>query len=192
MTRPQIVVIGASLGGLHAVRTLLSALPEDFGPAIAVVQHRHRSSDDRLSGLLASVTPLQVIDVVDKQPVEPGKVFLAPPDYHLLIDEGRFSLSVDELVNYSRPSIDLLFESAADAYGSGTVAVVLTGANDDGARGARKIRLAGGTVIVQDPATAEAPAMPRAAVELAGADQILPLEQIGPFLAKKFSVTSNG
>lgn len=188
MRRPEIVVIGVSLGGLHAVSTLLSTLPADFGPPIAIVQHRHKSSDDRLSGLLGAVTPLPVLDVVDKQPVEPGKVFLAPPDYHMLIDEGRFSLTVDDLVNYSRPSIDLLFESAADAYGAGTVAVVLTGANDDGARGARKIRQAGGTVVVQDPATAEAPAMPSSTLRIAGADQILQLEEIGPFLVKRFSV----
>jgi two-component system chemotaxis response regulator CheB len=127
-------------------------------------------------------TNLKVVDAEDKQWIKPGHVYLAPANYHLLVERGAFSLSVDDAVSYSRPSIDVLFESAADAYGASVAAVVLTGANSDGARGVKAIKKRGGFVVVQDPKTAEAPSMPTAAIAAARVDQILPLERIGPFL----------
>jgi two-component system chemotaxis response regulator CheB len=127
---------------------------------------------------------LAVVDALDKQWIQPGTVYLAPADYHLLVERGELSLSVDARVEHSRPSIDVLFESAADAYGPATVGVVLTGANADGARGAARIKERGGFVVVQEPESAEAPAMPRAAIAAARVDRILPLERIGPFLVE--------
>ncbi|HEX2120839.1 MAG TPA: chemotaxis protein CheB, partial [Thermoanaerobaculia bacterium] len=128
------------------------------------------------------------VDADDKQWVKPGSVYLAPADYHLLVDRngerGELHLSVDARVEYSRPSVDVLFESAADAYRAGCIGVVLTGANADGARGAAQIKRRGGFVIVQDPAGAEAREMPQAAIGATGVDRILPLERIGPFLVE--------
>ncbi len=120
----------------------------------------------------------------DKQWIKPGTVYLAPANYHLLVERGHFELSVDDAVAYSRPSVDVLFESAADAYGASLAAVVLTGANRDGARGVARVKEKGGFVIVQDPKTAEAPSMPEAAIAAARVDRILPLERIGPFLVE--------
>ena len=125
------------------------------------------------------------MDADDKQWIKPGTVYFAPADYHLLVEKGEFSLSVDEAVHHSRPSIDVLFESAADAYGAALIGVILTGANDDGAAGARRIKSRGGLVVAQDPKTAEAPAMPAAAIAAGAVDQILPLDQIGPFLVER-------
>ena len=180
----EIIVIGCSLGGMKALSVVLGALPADFGPAIAVVQHRHKASNEGLPTYLRSQTKLPVVDVDDKLYIRPGQVYLAPADYHLLVEQGSFDLSVDAAVSYSRPSVDVLFESAADAYRGAVVGVVLTGANSDGARGAVRIKKHGGFVIVQDPSTAEAPDMPRAAIEAVRVDRILPLERIGPFLVE--------
>ena len=119
------------------------------------------------------------------QTLEPGRLYIAPADYHLLVAKGEFNLSVDDLVRYSRPSIDVLFESAADAYGPRLIGVVLTGANDDGAEGAKRIKSRGGLVVVQDPETAEAPVMPRAVIATGAVDQILRLEEIAPFLVER-------
>jgi len=151
---------------------------------MAVVQHRHKSSGDGLAALLGRSTELPIVDAEDQQPIEPGVIYLAPADYHLYVERGSFSLSTDSAVSYSRPSIDVLFESAAEAYEGGVIGIVLTGANSDGARGAQKIKKLGGRVIVQDPETAEAPAMPQAAIEATQVDQILRLEQIAPYLVK--------
>ncbi len=182
---PQLVVIGVSLGGLRALETLLGGLPGEFPWPLAIVQHRSPDADDSLAGLLQNRTALQVADACDKEPIRPGHIYLAPPDYHLLVEEDHFSLSTDERVNYSRPSIDVLFESAADAFGAGVIGVVLTGANADGARGAARIKARGGCVIVQDPATAESPSMPTAALAAVTADQVLPLEEIAPWLGRR-------
>lgn len=180
----ELVVIGCSLGGMHALQTIFSSLTDDFCVPIAVVQHRHKNSNEGLPSYFRRRSNLCVIDVDDKQPIKPGCVYLAPADYHLLVERGEFSLSVDAAVAFSRPSIDVLFESAADAYRENVVGVVLTGANADGARGAKRIKQRGGIVIVQDPATAEAPAMPQAAIEAVRVDQILPLDRIGPYLVE--------
>jgi len=148
------------------------------------VQHRHRASNEGLPAFLRRQTDLKVVDAEDKQPIKKGFVYLAPANYHLLVERGTLNLSVDEAVAYSRPSIDVLFESAADAYGKTLAAIVLTGANDDGTRGAARIKKRGGFVIAQDPLTAEAPVMPQAAIERVRVDRILPLDRIGPFLVE--------
>lgn len=179
----EIIVIGCSLGGMHALEVIFTALPRNFCVPIAVVQHRHRASNETLPSHFRRFSRLPVVDVEDKQWIRPGTIYLAPANYHLLVERGEFSLSVDEKVRYSRPSIDVLFQSAADAYGERVIAVVLTGANDDGALGVTRVKNRGGLVIVQDPATAEAPEMPRAAVAATAVDQILPLDQIASYLA---------
>jgi two-component system chemotaxis response regulator CheB len=157
-----LVVIGASWGGLHAVSLILAGLPKAFDTPVAIVQHRAKESDGLLVGLLQSTTSLQVCDVEDKEPIRAGHVYVAPPDYHLLVDDGHFSLSLDAAVRYSRPSIDVALASAAESCGAAAVGVLLTGANDDGARGLRRIVDRGGRALVQDPATAEVRTMPEA------------------------------
>lgn len=180
----EIVCIGCSMGGMDALKTIFGALPRDFSVPIAVVQHRYRTSDEGLPAFLRRHSKLNVVDTTDKEWIKPGTVYLAPANYHLLVERGELSLSVDEAVAYSRPSIDVLFESAADAYGPGVIGVVLTGANADGARGAARIKSRGGFVVVQDPATAESPAMPQAAIDATRVDRILPLDRVGPFLVE--------
>jgi two-component system, chemotaxis family, protein-glutamate methylesterase/glutaminase len=179
----DLIVIGASWGGLNAVGEILEALPAGFDCAVVVAQHRRDDTPDGgLAGLLALRTRLPVADVEDKSPIERGRVYLAPPDYHLLIEEGYFSLSVDELVHYARPSIDVLFQSAADAYRERVVGVILTGSNRDGATGLARIKARGGVAVVQDPRSAERREMPEAALASTHADAVLPLSEIGPFL----------
>jgi two-component system, chemotaxis family, protein-glutamate methylesterase/glutaminase len=179
----ELVVIGASWGGLRAVGELLAGLPEKLELAFAVAQHR--GPDARRGGLeelLQVHTAYPVREVSDKEPIEPGHVYLAPPDYHLLVDGDEFSLTVDEPVRFSRPSIDVFFESVADRFGPEAVGVVLTGANDDGAQGLRQIATRGGLAIVQDPRTAESPIMPRAALRAVPSARIMSLERVTPFL----------
>jgi two-component system chemotaxis response regulator CheB len=179
----ELIVIGASWGGLNAVGEILAALPAELGCAVVVAQHRRGDTPEGgLAGLLALRTRLPVADVEDKSPIQSGRVYLAPPDYHLLIEEGYFALSVDERVNYARPSIDVLFQSAADAYGERVVGVILTGSNQDGAAGLARIKARGGVAVVQDPRSAERHEMPAAALAATHADAVLPLAEIGPFL----------
>lgn len=178
----RMVVIGCSAGGLHALRVILAALPADFTLPIAVVQHRSRESE-LLCELLQEVTPLPVIEATDKEAIVPGCIYVGPSDYHLLVDDGNLALSVDPPVRFSRPSIDVTFESAADSYGMDCIGVVLTGANPDGSYGLQLIARAGGYTVVQDPATAEVPVMPRAAALAVPTARVLPLEEIGPHLA---------
>jgi two-component system, chemotaxis family, protein-glutamate methylesterase/glutaminase len=177
----ELIVVGASWGGLRAVGEILEALPDDFDAPVVVAQHR-RSDPADLAGLLAARARLPVTEVHDKDPIERRRVYIAPPGYHLLIDPGHFSLSMDPPVNYARPAIDVLFESAADVYRERLIGVVLTGANEDGAAGLARIKRNGGVAIVQDPRTAERREMPAAALAATEADAILPLEEIGPFL----------
>ncbi|HJQ36259.1 MAG TPA: chemotaxis protein CheB [Thermoanaerobaculia bacterium] len=180
----ELIVLGCSMGGMKALQEILEFLPEEFPLPMVIVQHRYRTSNESLPAFFRRHSKLNVVDADDKQWIRRGTVYLAPADYHLLVDRGELSLSVDARVEYSRPSIDVLFESAANAYGSGVIGVVLTGANADGARGAAAIKKRGGFVVVQDPKTAEAPAMPEAAIAAARVDRILPLERIGPFLVE--------
>ena len=178
-----IAVIGTSWGGLHAVRTILAALPPEVCVPIVIVQHRHRDSDGLLAELLQDVTGMPVTEVEDKDAVEAGRVFIAPPNYHLLIDDGHFALSTEEAVRFSRPSIDVTLTSAADEYGKATIGVVLTGANEDGARGLRRVADRGGYALVEDPATAEIATMPAAAVRVVPTAKVLPLPGIAAELA---------
>jgi two-component system chemotaxis response regulator CheB len=179
---PEIVVIGTSLGGLNALEVVLGGLGRGFGLPIAVVQHRGVMSTDRLSATLRRYTDLRVCEAQDKQAIAPGTVYLAPPDYHLMVERGSLALSTEAPVLYARPSIDVLFQSAAHAYGSGVVAVVLTGASRDGAEGVQHVQERGGFVIVQSPESAESPVMPESAIAAAQVDRVLRLEQIGPML----------
>ena len=173
-----LIVIGCSWGGLAALHAILGRLPADLPAAVAIVQHRMPHVEETLAGLLARDSSLPVRSPDDKEPIVPGRVFLAPPDYHLLVERDRFALSLDAPVMYSRPSIDVLFESAARTYGPDVIGVVLTGANADGAAGLAEVRRCGGRAIVQEPATAEVSIMPQAALDTAGADEVLPLEEI--------------
>jgi two-component system chemotaxis response regulator CheB len=178
----RLVAVGVSAGGLLALRTLVSGLPADFDIPVAVVQHRSRDSE-LLCDLLQECSRLEVAEASDKEAIVPGRVYVAAPDYHLLVEPGYFSLSTDEPVRFSRPSIDVMFSSAADAYALDVIGVVLTGANSDGARGLRKIVDRGGHAIVQDPATAEVRVMPQAALKAVPEACVLPMDEIAPYLA---------
>jgi two-component system, chemotaxis family, protein-glutamate methylesterase/glutaminase len=181
----ELVVIGSSWGGLAALQVVLAALPAEFGAAVVVAQHRAARSDDTLlCSLLDQASPLTVRDAEDKESLEAGVVLVAPPDYHLLIEPGSVALSCDEPVRFSRPSIDVLFESAADAYADRVIGVVLTGSNADGATGLARIRQRGGLAWVEDPEQAERPEMPRAALEAVPGAQTMALSEIGPRLAQ--------
>jgi two-component system, chemotaxis family, protein-glutamate methylesterase/glutaminase len=179
----EVIVIGTSWGGLDALSRLLDGLHADVHQPIVVAQHRSSDSEaGMLAHLLQHHTRRVVSDPDDKTPLETDHVYLGPPDYHLLIEEGHLALSTDAPVRFARPSIDVLFESAADAYGPRAVGVVLTGANNDGAAGLARIKGLGGVAIVQDPATSERRAMPDAAIAAAEVDAVLPLDEIAPFL----------
>lgn len=178
----DLIVVGTSMGGLRALQILLTKFPADFPVPIAVVQHRAKTSDDALSRFLQKWTRLRIRDAEDGEKLKGGNVYLAPADYHLLVEHGRLTLSVEDPVQFSRPSIDVLFESAADAYKSRLIGVVLTGANSDGAAGAQKIKSRGGIVVVQDPETAEARAMPEAAIATGKVDRVMPISKIATFL----------
>jgi two-component system chemotaxis response regulator CheB len=177
-----VVVIGTSLGGLAALRVLLAKVPRNYPVPVVIAQHRVKASDEMLVRLLGAGTALPVREPDDKDLIEPGVVWVAPSDYHLLIEGGRFALSTDAPVNYARPSIDVLFESAAECYGPGALGLLLTGANDDGARGCDRIKKSGGSVWVQDPAEAESAAMPAAAIAATKVDRIMRLAQLADAL----------
>ena len=162
---------------------MLRALPRELPASVTVAQHRRADPESRLLSLLARECALPVIEPEDKAPLEKGHVYLAPSDYHLLVERGSLALSVDPPVQYARPSIDVLFESVADAYGPAAVGVMLTSSSADGAMGAAAIKRAGGQVLVQDPETAESPVGPRAVLALTAVDGVLPLEGIGEALA---------
>lgn len=179
----DLVVVGTSWGGLAALKTLVGALPASFRMAVTLVQHRHKDSDHVLRALLQERSPLIVCEVEDKMPLEEGHIYVAPPDYHTLIEPGHFALSTEAPVRFSRPSIDVTFNSAADAYGHRVVGVVMTGANTDGAQGLRRISDLGGLAIIQDPKTAESPTMPEAAQKAVPRARVMPLQRIGEYLA---------
>ena len=180
-SKPALVVVGCSLGGYNALQVILSGLPRDYPLPIAIVQHRGVDSEI-LASALQELTPLPVREADDKEPIVPGCVYVAPPDYHLLVEVGRFALSTDPRVLSARPSIDMLFESAADAYLDRVIAVVLTGQSRDGAQGAARVKRRGGVVVVQEPSTAEARILPDSAIAASTPDRILPLEDIAAFL----------
>jgi two-component system chemotaxis response regulator CheB len=178
----EIIVVGTSWGGLSALHELIAGLPRDFAIPVVAVQHRHRQSGPLMTSLLQDRTALGVCEVEDKAPIAAGNVYVAPPDYHLLIEPGYFSLSTEEPVHYSRPSIDVTFVSAADTYGGRSVGVVLTGANADGARGLKRISDRGGLALVQSPDTAESATMPEAAIRVVPSARVLTIKEIAETL----------
>jgi two-component system chemotaxis response regulator CheB len=178
----EIVVVGTSIGGLKALQTLLSGLPDGFRAPVVIVQHRNKDSENGLCDFLGRSSRLPIAEPEDKETIVPGRAYLAPRDYHLLVENGSFALSTDPPVGFARPSIDVLFESTADQYKERAIGVVLTGANRDGARGLAAIKLLGGLTVVQDPAHAACREMPDAAIAGSEVDRILALEEIGPFL----------
>lgn len=179
----EVIAIGTSWGGLQALSTLLSGLSADVSAAIVIVQHRApASSRGLLEELLRRRGDRPVLEPHDKQPIEPGHVYVAPADYHLLVEDGRFALSTESRVQYARPSIDVLFESVADTYAERAIGIVLTGANQDGAAGLAAIKARGGVAVIQDPDTAERRTMPDAALAATVADAVLPLAEIPNFL----------
>ncbi|MGH2683960.1 MAG: chemotaxis protein CheB [Actinomycetota bacterium] len=177
-----LVTVGCSWGGLIALERLLPTVPSRVRAPIVIAQHRVAQASP-LASLLGRFTTRPVTEAEDKEAICPDRVYLAPPDYHLLVEPGHFALSTEGPVRYSRPSIDALFESAADAYADRLVAIVLTGANDDGADGARAVARRGGRVVVQNPTTAERDVMPAAALEAVPNATVLPVEEIGLWLA---------
>jgi two-component system chemotaxis response regulator CheB len=174
----RLVAIGASAGGFQALTQILGRLPVDFSGSIAIVQHRRADESTLLRELLAQRTRLPVIEPCHGEPLRPGHVYIAPPDYHLLVEAGSVALSIDPPVNRSRPSIDVLFDSAAIAYGYRAIGVVLTGASADGARGAAHLAQVRAPLIIQDPRTAEAATCPAAALERVPHAIVLPLAEI--------------
>jgi len=178
----NVVAMGTSLGGLQAVELILHEIPENFASPIVIVQHRGGDRSSRLVSLWQRYSKLPIGEPEDKEAIEPGRVYVAPSDYHLLIERGYFSLSLDPPEQYARPSIDVLFESVARSYRRAAVGVLLTGANRDGANGLRAIKQHGGRVIVQDPETADSPIMPRAGVEATCVTSIVPLHRIAAVL----------
>ena len=179
----DLIVIGTSWGGLAALGQLLDGLRDDVHQPIVIAQHRSADGEELALGrLLQHHTRRVVSDPDDKTALEQDHVYLAPPDYHVLVEDGLLALSTDAPVQFARPSIDVLFESAADAYGARAIGIVLTGANDDGAAGLARIKRRGGVAIVQDPATAAKRTMPDAAIAATVADAILPLEEIPAFV----------
>ncbi|MCZ2496036.1 chemotaxis protein CheB [Xylophilus sp. Kf1] len=175
--RIEAVAIGASAGGVSALLRLFSALPVGFSLPIFVVLHMPEDHNSGLAELFAMRLPVAVVEAADKMPVAPGTVYFAPPGYHLLLEADRsFSLSCDPPVLYSRPSIDVLFESAAYAYHARLAAMLLTGASHDGAAGLATVAALGGLTAVQDPAEAQIATMPQAAIDLHPPDHVLPLD----------------
>ena len=181
----EAIVIGTSSGGMNALKFLFSALPVDFSIPIIIVQHIGPRSDNRWIKFLYNNSKLYLKEADEKEKIENGKVYIAPPNYHLMIERNKtFSLTIDERVNYSRPSIDVLFESAADAYNNKLIGVILTGSNNDGTNGLKRIKEYGGLTIAQDPGSAESSYMPASAIAGVQMDYILTLENIIELLIK--------
>jgi len=173
------IVIGTSAGGLTALSILLEKIPPIYPLPLIVVQHRSKDQKTLLEEVLQPKCKIQIKQADEKEKIEKGIVYIAPPDYHLLIEKDlTFSLSCDELVLYSRPSIDVLFESAAIAYKDGLIGIILTGANSDGAAGLQTIKKHGGITIAQSPAEATFPRMPSSAIDNGGVMYILTLKEI--------------
>jgi len=188
----EAIVIGVSSGGMNALKFIFSAFPAGFTTPIIIVQHVSAHSDNEWINLLNDISNLTIKEADEKEKIEPGRVYIAPSNYHLLIEKDKtFSLTIDERVNFARPSIDVLFESAAEAYKNKLIGVILTGSNNDGAKGIKRIKECGGLATIQDPETAESANMPAAAISacLSGRqaiqpDYILPLEKIIELLIK--------
>jgi len=182
-TKIKIIVIGGSAGSLSVLFQVLPALLPRLKVAIVLVLHRKSSSESSLSALLGTKTTIPTREVEDKDPVLPGNIYLAPADYHLLLEKDlTFSLDYSEKVNFSRPSLDVTFESAADVFGPALAGILLSGANEDGTAGLIAIKNAGGTVIVQSPGSAQMPFMPQHAINSLPVDLILDVKEITAFI----------
>jgi two-component system chemotaxis response regulator CheB len=179
----RMVVIGGSAGSLDVLLSIIDGLPLSLQATIVVVVHRKSGPESLLPDLLSARTHLTVKEVEDKEPILPGSIYVAPPDYHLLIEDAHsFSLDCSEKVHYSRPSIDITFESAAVQFGPALIGVLLSGANADGAEGLLRIREAEGFTIVQDPKTAEIDFMPRQAIVQGAARAVVPAHNLGTYI----------
>ncbi|MDP1726057.1 MAG: chemotaxis protein CheB [Bacteroidota bacterium] len=188
----EAIVMGVSSGGLNAMKILFSLLPVNFGVPIILVQHISARSDNQWINLLNGKTNLHIKEADEKEKIETGNIYVAPANYHLMIEKNKtFSLTIDERVNFARPSIDVMFESAAETYRDKLIGVVLTGSNNDGTKGIKRIQEYGGLTIVQDPQTAESPYMPASAIAAIKPDYILPLEDIIKLLLKITRVPSD-
>ncbi len=178
-------MIGVSAGGMKALSAVLPALPADFALSVLVVQHMQEGFDSRLAEFLDGMSAIRVKEAEDKEDVVAGVAYIAPPGYHLLIEEERsLSLSAEPPVNFARPSIDVLFESGVDVFGDRGVGLIMTGANSDGAQGLAAVKAAGGLAIVQNPESADSPMMPTAALQVTQVDHVLDLTEIATFLAR--------
>lgn len=184
MDPKRIIVVGASLGGLDALSLLLSGLPSQFQVPLAIVQHRQAAPKDPMIHHLQTKTALLIREVEDKDLILSSCVYVGPAGYHLLVERGCFSLSTDAPVSYSRPSIDVLFDSASVSYGAQTIGVVLTCSSKDGVEGAVKIKERGGILLVQDPKTTQSDVLPRAVIETTNTDSILPLSELSKELVR--------
>jgi len=181
--RIEAIVIGASAGGVEALGLILPSLPAKFRPAVLIVLHLPRERPSLLVDIYEKRCALPVREADDKEPIEPGTIYFAPPDYHMLVERNRqIALSTEEPVHFSRPSVDVLFESAADAFGSRLLGVILTGANEDGAAGLHAIHRAGGVTVVQQPDSAKVPLMVVSALQRNPADFVLSLPEIAELL----------
>ncbi len=179
----ECVLIGVSAGGMTALQQILPFLPQNFSLPIVIVQHLHPHQGNFHIKFYSSKCQVLVSEATEQSAILAGNVYFAPANYHLLIEESKvFSLSVDPKVNFSRPSIDVLFESAIEAYGDKLVAIILTGANNDGAKSLKMLHDAGGFTIVQDPSEAEVDAMPKNAIKLHNPSKVLKLNEIKDFL----------
>jgi two-component system, chemotaxis family, protein-glutamate methylesterase/glutaminase len=188
-----LIALAASAGGLRALGMVLAELPLDFPAPILIVQHLEPTRRSMLAEILSRQVLLQVKQAIEGEQLIAGAVYIAPPDRHLLVNpDATLSLSKTELVNYVRPSANLLFESLARSFGKRAIAVVLTGTGSDGSRGAREVKKTGGRVIAQDPATAEYSGMPKAAIDTGSVDHILPLDQIGAALIEMVETGEEG
>jgi two-component system, chemotaxis family, protein-glutamate methylesterase/glutaminase len=189
----ETILIGVSAGGMRALTEIIPRLPEDFSVPVIVLQHLGPDGGDYLATHLDQISAVRVKEAEEGEVVEPGTVYTAPAGYHLLLEDDRsFALSGEPPVNYSRPAIDVLFESAVQVCGEQLIGLILTGANSDGAKGLAEIKAAGGLTIVQNPETAEADAMPLAAIRASSVDHILDLGGIAPFLCGIVSGETNG
>lgn len=181
--RYEAIAIGASAGGLNAFKAILPALKEAFPLPILIVQHISPQSDNYMTVHLDKLCKIRVKESEEKEKITAGNAYFSPPNFHMLIEEDRsISFSVENKVNYARPSIDVMFETAAYAYTSGLIGIILTGANNDGAAGLKKIQELGGLTIVQEPEDAEVDTMPRSALKIMQPDQIIKLNEIAVYL----------
>ena len=181
--RFEAIVIGVSSGGMNAMKVVFSHLPKDFKTPVIVVQHIGAHTEGIWIKLLNDKSNLMVKEADEKERIESGKVYIAPANYHLLIEKDKtFSLTIGERVNYSRPSIDVLFESAAEAYTNKLIGIILTGSNNDGTKGVKRVKECGGLTIIQNPETAESAFMPKSAIAASKPDHVLSLEAIAELL----------